>query len=325
MLHLRRFDKGPGLVASSMRTGRRASFAVLALSSIFLASAAGPSPDPGAPSPEPCEAHVGLNHFYFVLDEETYAAVRSSDFILREFAKVDAGLPAFLEQDPASERLFVRGKHTYLELFRPDNRFGEPVGKVGIALGGDRMEDLDCVQRLWSDRLEGDAERTHVERRTDGDPVPWYDAVYRSATSNNSSLVLWAAGYRPEFLPWLYPHRSVEQNGVARADFLAPRFAPDRLLEDIVGLVVAAPEDFRLEIARQLEAIGYRRVSEGDRLVLEGGGWSLTLVGNTESRRGLLAVHFATTREAGAPDSIRLGLRSILRFGPGRRAVWYFE
>lgn len=275
--------------------------------------------------PASCESDVGLNHFYVVLDEETFSAVRGSEFVLDGFAAVDAGLPGFEAPDSTSDRLFVRGRSTYLELFRPDNRFEEPVGKVGIGLGVDRAEDLDCVQRLWSERLEGEAGRSRIERETEDPPVPWYDAIYRPVTSSNPDLVLWAAGYRPEFLRWLYPDRPAEETGVARADFLAPHFDPRRLLEDVTGLVVATPTELSHEIAGQLEAIGYERTERADGIVLSGGDWSLTLVEANQDRRGLLAVHFSTTREHAGPDVVRLGSRSRIVFGPGRRATWHFR
>lgn len=280
--------------------------------------------DSASSRPVACEPAVGLNHFYVVLDEETFSAVRTSGFFSSDFAAVDAGLPGFGVPDSTSERLFVRGRNTYLELFRPSNRFGEPVGKVGIALGVDRPEDLDCVQRRWNERLGADAERSRIERQADGRSVPWYDAVYRPATSANADLVVWATAYRPEFLPWLYPHRPPSQTGVSRADFLAPRFDPERLLEDVTGLVVASPMELQRGISRQLGAIGYEHVQVGDLVVLSGGGWALTLTDPSGEQRGLLAVHFSTTREKMGLPMVRVGPRSLLVFGPGRRATWYF-
>jgi hypothetical protein len=271
-----------------------------------------------------CEPDVGLNHFYVVLDEETFSAVLASPFFFTDFASVDAGLPIFAAPDSTSERLFVRGRNTYLELFRQDNRFGEPVGKVGIGLGVDRADDLDCAERLWSERLEGPVQRSRIERQTEDAPVPWYDAIERSATNSNPDLVLWATAYRPEFLRWLYPDRPTGESGVARADFLAPRFDPRRLLEDVTELVGAVPAELRLQIASQLEAIGYDRREDGDLVTLTGGDWSLALAETDEGRGELLAVHFSTTREKPGLNVVRLGPRSLLVFGPGHRAAWYF-
>jgi hypothetical protein len=290
---------------------------------VLVAFATATGPVLAEASGAPCTPETGLNHFYVVLDEETFAAVRTSTFFLGRFAAVDAGLPAFAAPDSVSQRLFVRGKTTYLELFRPDNHFGEPVGKVGIALGVDRLEDLDCVHRLWEDQLDSGTERRRVERQADDELVPWYDAVYHPATSLNPDLVLWAVGYLPEFLPWLYPDRPAEATGGSRGDFLAPRFDSTRLLRDVVGLVVAVPAELRSTIADQLEAIGYARREYGDATVLSTTEWSLTLAEPTGDRRGLLAVDFSTNHEHEGLGIVYLGSRSLLTFGPAQRASWY--
>jgi hypothetical protein len=259
-----------------------------------------------------------------VLDAETYRAVATNEFVASEFAAIDAGLPAFASPDTASQRIFVRGRRTYLELFRPDNRFGEPEGKVGIALGVDRPGELECVHALWTGRLPGEAERTRVERQTPSGPIPWYDAVYRPATSAGGEVVVWATEYMPEFLSWLHPDRSAEEIGVAREDFLRHRFAGERLLDDVTGLTVALPGALRDELALQLEAIGFRRSESGGVVALTSGGWALRMVESTGERRGLLAVHLSTIHEKAGLEAVRIGPRSLLVFGPGRRAAWYF-
>lgn len=279
-----------------------------------------------APAPAPASgANAGLNHFYVVLDEETFSAARSSEFFQEELAVVDTGLPGFSAPDSSSSRFYVRGRNTYMELLGPQNPFAEPVRKIGIALGVDELAELDSVQRAWSEHLGGKVERTRVQWTKSPKPVPWYDAVEHARTNSNPHAVLWAAAYLPEFLPWLYPQRSVRRNSVARADFLAPRFAPDRLFEDVIGLVIAVPAELRLEIARQLEVLGYERRETKDALVLEGGGWKLTLVEAAAEHSRLQSVEFSMNREHEGPAVVHIGPSSTLVFGPGRAATWRFR
>jgi hypothetical protein len=268
------------------------------------------------------EGKVGLNHLYVVLDEETFAAVRDSELLKRAFASVDTGLPKFAPPKADSQRLYLRGKTTYVELLGPRNPFNEPVGKIGIALGVDALPLLDEVQTAWSATFGSAADRYKVEWKKETPPVPWYEVVQHSSTSDNPDLVLWASAYRPEFLPWLYPQRSALDNRGSRADFLAPLFRPDRLFRDVTGLTIAVPEQLREQVARQLQAAGYGRSVRDEMLELQTSDWTLTLVTSSADRRGLLSMTVATNRD-GEADMV-LGSGSAIEFDT-QSAVWHFN
>jgi hypothetical protein len=265
---------------------------------------------------------VGLNHVYVVLDEETFAALRGSELLTRELAAVDTGLPTFDAPRADSQRLYIRGRTTYVEILGPRNPFNEPVGKIGLALGVDELALLGEVQAAWSASFGSAADRYEVQWKKATPPVPWYDVVQHRTTSSNPHLVLWASAYRPEFLPWLYPQRSAFDNRGSRADFLAPLFRPERLFRDVTGLTVAIPEQLRQQVARQLEASGYRRSVRGEMLELQSSGWTLTLVEPSTHRRGLLSMTIAANRNRAA--DIVLGPRSVIEFNT-HSALWHFK
>ena len=265
---------------------------------------------------------VGLNHVYVALDEETFAAIRGSDLLTRELASVDTGLPTFEAPRAESQRLYIRGRTTYVELLGPRNPFNEPVGKIGLALGVDELALLDEVQAAWSASFGSAADRYEVKWKKATPPVPWYDVVQHRTTSNNPQVVVWASAYRPEFLPWLYPQRPALDNRGSRADFLAPLFRPERLFRDVTGLTIAIPEQLRQQLARQLEALGYRRSVRGEMLELHSSGWTLTLVEPSTHRQGLLSMTIATNRNRAA--DIVLGPRSAIEFHT-HSALWHFK
>jgi hypothetical protein len=265
---------------------------------------------------------VGLNHVYVVLDEETFTALRDSERLMSEFASIDTGLPKFDAPQAQSQRLYIRGRTTYVEILGPRNPFNEPVGKIGIALGVDALSLLDEVQAAWSAIFDSAADRYNVEWKKTTPPVQWYEVVQHRSTSDNPTLVLWASAYRPEFLPWLYPQRPALHNRGSRADFLAPLFRPERLFRDVTALTIAAPEQLREQIARQLQSVGYQRSSRGEVLELQSSGLTLTLAEPTADRRGLLSMAVATNRDHGS--DIVLGPRSIIRFD-SQSAVWHFQ
>lgn len=268
------------------------------------------------------DGKIGLNHVYVVLDEETFAAVRDSELLMREFAAVDTGLPKFGPPQADSQRLYIRGRTTYVELLGPRNPFNEPIGKIGLALGVDALPLLDEVQAAWSASFGSAADRYKVDWKKTTPSVPWYEVIQHRSTSDNPHLVLWASAYRPEFLPWLYPQRSAFDNRGSRADFLAPLFRPERLFRDVTGLTIAIPEQLRQQVARQLQAVGYRRSVRGETLELQSSGLTLTLVEPNAHRQGLLSMAVATNRD-GETDFV-LGQRSVIKFD-AQSALWSFK
>lgn len=300
-----------------IHSGLRSPMIIVAFAALALSSAQ-------SVATEAVHGEVSLNHFYVVLDEATYAALLASPFFVERFANVDTGLPKFEAPLPSSQRMYVRGRSTYVELLGPQNPFGEPVGKVGIALGVDDRKWLGEVQRAWSALEGGKVEHIRKDWTRSSPHVPWYDVVLHPATSSNDRLVLWLTAYAPDFLPWLYPQRSALENGVSRAAYLAPRFAADRVMADVTGVSIAVPPELAERIARQLAAVGYTQRREQGGLVLEGGGWSLTLLDPAEGRTGLLGVDFSTNCPQGTLKPISYGPRSALTFGPGCTAQWRF-
>ena len=113
-----------------------------------------------------------MNHVYVVLDAATFAAVRDSAPLSRLLGRADGGLPDYAPPQPGADRVFFRGRETYLEFFAPENRFGEPVGKVGLALDYDAPGDLDALERIWRRTCPISARRTPVRYRRVDPSVP---------------------------------------------------------------------------------------------------------------------------------------------------------
>lgn len=260
----------------------------------------------------------GLSHFYIVLDAETFDAIKQSEWFSGQFAAVDTGLPEFDMPAPESDRLYVRGRETYLELLGPENRFKEPVGKVGIALGADAPEDLDDLERRWKGLPDGDVLRTRVHWTKSEPHVPWYDVVQHAATSSNSHVVIWGTTYLPEFIPWLHPGSS----GTSRKEYLAPRYKRERVLRDVSGLVVAVPPDLRKQLARQLEAVGFSREDSAQGVTFTGSGWHLVLDDQPGVAYGLVSVRMEINRDAIPADSRRRFGKSVLEMGASGEALW---
>jgi hypothetical protein len=88
---------------------------------------------------------VKFNHLYIVLDQATFESIRQSEFVTHQLAASDQGFPKFEPVDDQCQAIYLRGQDTYLELFGPQNKFNEPVGKIGLGWSVESVGELEQV------------------------------------------------------------------------------------------------------------------------------------------------------------------------------------
>ncbi|MGK6356648.1 DUF5829 family protein [Sphingomonas sp. DT-207] len=218
-----------------------------------------------------------LNHVYVVLDAATFAAIRESLELARLLGRSDGGLPDYAPPAPDADRIFFRGRQTYLEIFAPDNRFREPVGKVGLALGYDQPARFDALEHAWRTACGNEMRRTRVEFKRTQPPVPWYDAVQCDSTAAGPDLAVWAMVYRPEFHRWQSGAATDIPPRVARADVLAGRAAAGQGRFDITALEIDLSASLHAKLVKQLEQAGFQREDGPAGTRLRGDGLELFL------------------------------------------------
>lgn len=263
---------------------------ILTMSLAFLTLSAIPAPQAAEPDrqtrPDVSEA-AALNHIYVVLDAATFAAVRDSRELATVLGRTDGGLPDYAPPGPDADRVFFRGRETYLEFFAPDNRFDEPVGKVGLALGHDVPAAFDALDAAWRATCQDRARRTEVAFQRIQPPVPWYDAIQCDDTAVGPQLAVWAMVYRPEFQRWQSGAGADAVSRTARADILAPRRSDGQGRFDVTEIALDVDVDLLPKLVQQMESAGFARHEEEGAVRLKGQGWDLVLHGRTDAPRRL--------------------------------------
>lgn len=255
------------------------------------------------------------------MDGATFAALRDDPALAALLGRTDGGLPDYAPPEADADRVFFRGRETYLEIFAPKNRFGEPVGKVGLGLGLDASDDFDVVERAWRVHCGDRARRTPVEYRRSTPPTPWYDAIQCDDTAAGPDLAVWAMVYRPEFQRWQAGADASRPPLIRRADILAPRAAAGQGRFDIVGLTLSLSPDLRDRLISQLVTAGFQRRDRLDATELEGDGLRLRLV-EPSTTQGLIAIDL----EVAADAAIELPLgAAALSADTGGRATLHFS
>lgn len=235
---------------------------------------------------------VVLNHLYVVLNEPQFAVFRDHPYFRERFAAVDTGFPKFAAVNPGSQALYFRGRDTYLEIFGPNNPFGEPAGKVGLGWSVEQPGAIDWVENQLRGHAADRIERTlRIWDFETAQPVNWYHAVYRQFPQS-SRTVWWFSEYHADFFPALFPARRANHVDLTRRTFLRDRFRPDLDLINLTGAELALSAEDAGRLTADLESLGYRRQTCGDQcLDLTGTEFTLSLHVGTETS-GLRCVRF---------------------------------
>lgn len=258
----------------------------------------------------------GLNHIYVVLDAATYAAFRDSREVADLLGRSDGGLPDYAPPASGADRIFFRGRQTYLELFAPGNRFGEPVGKVGVALGYDLPGRFEALEQKWRDTCGDEARRSQVSYQRIQPPVPWYEALQCDGTAAGAELAVWAMVYQPEFYQWQSGGRPHPRRRTARRDILKARAAAGQGKFDITALALEVRAPLYARLVQQFEAAGFARHDLPGGTRLRGDGWELLLrpVGEAPAR-----VSLTLATDAMPGEDLRLGSATVTRHRGGVR------
>lgn len=259
---------------------------------------------------------VAFNHLYVVVSADVIAQFSKSELLRNRLAASDQGLPKFKPVDPDSQRIYLRGENTYLEIFGPDNRFGEPVGKLGLAFSTEVADEIDEVEKRLREATGRQQQDKSMRPATawqrhltqwDFDresPVNWYHVIYPTFTAEARS-VWWFSQFHQAFLPALYPNRPADETGIKRSHFLAGLHDSTRWLRDITTLVVVLEPDVADKLAEDLTAVGctIEGRKDGGRNLNVGREFQLVLYahdGNDDSL-GLHSLGFTTYPQTDGP------------------------
>jgi len=208
--------------------------------------------------PEIKPPELKFNHLYVVLNHEDFESVRDSDFVRNHFAASDQGFPNFLPVDEQCQSIYLRGRDTYLELFGPKNKFNEPIGKIGIGWTVEKVGELDLVEPLLAkgspDTFTRVLKRWDFDRDGAGD---WYHSLFRTQPPS-ADAVWWFSEYHVDFIPSLYPGKSLQGAGTARRDFLESRYDAKRLIKNVNSLTIELPLKVARMLRSDLEKLGWR-------------------------------------------------------------------
>lgn len=268
---------------------------------------------------------VVFNHFYVVVDADSYREIQASSFMTGQLAPFEKRTT--VRNDTTYTGIYFYGRQTYFELFEPG-----PLGTAGtsgLAFGVESSGGGERVKALWAEALGG-AEAGPVTRRTEAVDVPWFEMV--SGKGGGPGLRVWLMEYHRDFLAQWYPELTPSRS-ITRADVL-DRYAAKIgqgarrdafLMKDVTSLALALEPSDREHLLKHLRAVGYAVREESGAIVAVGPDVSLRITPAGPERRGVTEMEVALQSAPSSVGEYRFGAvelavettRALVRFGAG--------
>jgi hypothetical protein len=295
---------------------------LLVLVLVLGAVACAPSPRTTAPiADQRAPAHdaniVFFNHAFTVVDAETAQAIASSEDV-RAFGATESRTTTGATGTWSG--FYVYGRETFLEFFAPSAENVE--GRSGLGLQVERVGAVDeLVKTLAAAKYPLQVDEQTM-KLPDGSKIPWFRFATPSAWPDAMPVDVWVAENHASFMAHRLAPRAVEPNDISRRTYLSTKFAPDRLLENVVSVAIRASEVDRDRIGAAMTAFGWRVRREGESVIAQDDETTFTIAASREPA-ALMELRMVLTRDTSLRE-VRLG-HSTLTLGPARAARWSFE
>jgi hypothetical protein len=271
---------------------------------------------------------VYLNHFFSVLDSQTYDEIKESKFLQDEFAAFEQRTT--VRADITYTGIYFYGTHTYFEFFAPGG-YNRSEGSGGIASGVEVPGASDILKQRLESFTKAPGFKNTVTRRVEEKEVPWF---YSTASNYGDSrkLMTWLMEYHENFLGNWYSELSPKSRGITRREFLDRYVAKigegekrkGKLLEDVVEMTLALNQTEKAVFIKEREAFGYKITGGENKTVCEGPAIKYTIISNPSSPNSIVDFKVSLKRDKSGQKVYRFGKGSVLRFNDDRTATWSF-
>lgn len=272
---------------------------------------------------------VYLNHFFIVLDSQTYKEIKESQFLQEEFAAFEERTT--VRADITYTGIYFYGTHTYFEFFQP-GEYNRSEGSCGIASGVETPGASDRLKQRLESYTGAPVVKNPVSRRVNEKEVPWFYMTVVNHKNRPAKLSTWLMEYDNNFLSNWYPELSPKSRGITRKEILERYTAKlgdnekraGKYLEDVFEMTLALDETERAGFIKEREAFGYKITSDQSKTVVEGPAIKYTLIASTTSSNSAVSFKMSLKRDKNGQKVYRFGSRSVLRFNDDRTATWSF-
>ncbi|MEM1380519.1 MAG: DUF5829 family protein [Pseudomonadota bacterium] len=276
-------------------------------------------------------SYANLNHFYLVVDPETANAIATLP-LLETMVGRRVDDPDEPGQTYAGTYLY--GQQTYAEFFSPRGydltvEDPAPVGLFGIAVGGDRVGDLDQVAAAMDSRAIPYDRSLRTFTTRDGEELGRFEKINLKGASDRHNMV-WVMQYHAELFALIRETsddasiQTMSSDSVSREVYNVGRYEPGLQIRDIARLKLAITPSEEQPFIDILGAAGFVITTTPNGFFALGNDVELEFAVVKDGSVGVSEIEFALHRAPCEAKSIPIG-SSQLAIGPGAVATWRFD
>jgi hypothetical protein len=215
---------------------------------------------------------IEFNHLYVTLDTETLESIAKSEFISQAFCTISRDT---VETDTESwAGTYLKGKHTYLELFAPGGAEGLREGFSGIAFNSKQAGQLEIVEQQLKSLVDREPFSSLRVRQTEEGEVSWFHYL-TIKNSEREAFAPWLMEFHQDYLD--YKNIKLTSDGCFnRAAYLKNiNTSETSLFDDISEVHLELTLSEHEELALLLRVFGYHSSCLGDITTYRSHGFTL--------------------------------------------------
>jgi hypothetical protein len=249
---------------------------------------------------------IELNHIWTVVNNPTYEAIKNSPFIKELAYGYEQANTA--DAQIGWEGFYIRGKHTFIELFYPQERY-KNEGLSGIGLGFDQLGSLKDFFKSFQKKFPTALYESFTRKG-----APWFDYVAVNGSYYGEGHSLWIMEYAPDYF-------QENKQDVSREHYNRASFDPAKLLQDITGFSIALNPADQETLASYLTQCGMSK--ETPHVFKNASGVRIEITDESTSQKGIYKIDLLLNKALPVLESMQLGNSQIEI--EGNRAFWHFK
>lgn len=226
--------------------------------------------------------HIEFDHLYFVIPDSVFQKVVSDSYFLENFTTGDKGWPKFESiNSPEKKEVYFRLENSYFELLSDQNKWKEPLNKIGIGWASNKPNSQEELSEL----LKSKYQVVEFYEEKDSLKQKLHTTFYiKPETKSPTNLDLWLQQFYPLFIENNFGKQTSPFDITGKKQHAEKYYSKDKIAKKItdIGLMLDASEFANM--TKWLQAIGYESQPNKRASVFQKGKMTFSLFHSNENK-----------------------------------------
>lgn len=200
--------------------------------------------------------NIEFDHLYFVIPDSVFQKVVSDSYFLETFTSGDKGWPKFEAIDsPEKKEVYFRLENSYFELLSDQNKWKEPLDKIGIGWASNKensQEELSELLRSKYQEVESYDEKDSLKQKL-------HTTFYIKPENNSATnLDLWLQQFYPRFVENNFGKQKTPYDITGKKQRAERYYSKTKIAKEITDIALILDSSEFEKTSKWLQTIGYK-------------------------------------------------------------------